>query len=222
MIVKKAWTPLLALALLLFLIPSASATERLCDVSFEDCRAPLLKLIQNENQEIDTAFWFMDDTTISNALIAAKQRGVTVRMLVDPRADEGHPTNTQILTTFASAPYSFPMRQRVANGILHWKMMLFSGQGVVEFSGANFSASELKPFTPYVNYTDEAIYFSDDAIVVNSFRTKYDDWWTNTPLASFPDFANTSGITLTRAYPTYPIDPQMDFLPPNLASPTSA
>jgi len=215
MMVKKAWTPPLALALLLFLIPAASATERLCDVSFEDCRAPLLKLIQNENQEIDTAFWFMDDTTISNALIAAKQRGVTVRMLVDPRANEGHSTNTQILTTFASPPYSFPMRQRVANGILHWKMMLFSSQGVVEFSGANFSAGELRPYTPYVNYTDEAIYFSDDANVVNSFRTKYDDWWTDP--VDFTDYANTSGITLTRAYPTYPIDREMDFLPTSVA-----
>jgi phosphatidylserine/phosphatidylglycerophosphate/cardiolipin synthase-like enzyme len=209
MIVKKAWTPLFALALLLSVIPSASATERLCDASFEDCRAPLLQFIKNENKEIDLAFWFMDDTNISNALIAAKQRGVTVRMLVDPRADEGHPTNTNILNTLASD--GFQMRQRVANGILHWKMMLFSGQGVVQFSGANYSAAELKPFTPYVNYTDEAIYFSDDANVVNSFRTKYDDWWTDT--VSFTDYANTSGLTLTRAYPKYLIDPEMDFLP---------
>jgi len=194
MIVKKAWTPLFALALLLSLIPSASATERLCDASFEDCRAPLLQFIKNENKEIDLAFWFMDDTNISNALIAAKQRGVTVRMLVDPRADEGHPTNTNILNTLASD--GFQMRQRVANGILHWKMMLFSGQGVVQFSGANYSAAELKPFTPYVNYSDEAIYFSDDANVVNSFRTKYDDWWTDT--VSFRDYANTAGPTLTR------------------------
>src|SRR5438445_11249049 len=104
----------------------------------------------------------MDDTNISNALIAAKQRGVTVRMLVDPRADEGHPTNTQILTTFASAPYSFPMRQSVANGILHWNMMLFCGQGVVEFSAANFSASDLRPYSPYVNFIDKVIYFSND------------------------------------------------------------
>src|SRR5438445_8610305 len=135
MIVKKAWTPLFALALLLSLIASASATERLCDASFEDCRAPLLQFIKNENKEIDLAFWFMDDTNISNALIAAKQRGVTVRMLVDPRADEGHPTHTQILTTFASAQYSFPIRQRLAHGILQWKMMMLSGQGVLEFSG---------------------------------------------------------------------------------------
>src|SRR5437868_10999384 len=101
MIVKKAWTPLFALALLLSLIPSASATERLCDASFEDCRAPLLQFIKNENKEIDLAFWFMDDTNISNALIAAKQRGVTVRMLVESRADDGLTTYTYFLTTIA-------------------------------------------------------------------------------------------------------------------------
>ncbi len=80
------------------------------------------------------------------------------------------------------------MRNRTADGILHWKMMLFSGQGTVEFSGANFTRSEMRPYTPYVNYTDEAIYYSDDPSVVNSFRTKYDDWWTDT--TSYQDYAN--------------------------------
>ena len=159
-------------------IMPAFGTERLCDVSFEDCRAPLLKLIQNETVEIDAAFWFMDDATLSSALIKKFQSGVPVRILMDPRAEDGHPTNAQVLAQLASA--GIPMRNRTADGILHWKMMLFSGQGTVEFSGANFTPSEMRPYTPYVNYTDEAIYYSDDPAVVNSFRTKYDDWWTDT------------------------------------------
>jgi phosphatidylserine/phosphatidylglycerophosphate/cardiolipin synthase-like enzyme len=195
---------------LLGIIP-AFGTERLCDVSFEDCRAPLLKLIQNENVEIDAAFWFMDDSTISNALIKKFQSGVPVRILMDPRAEEGHPTNTQILAQLASA--GFPMRNRTADGILHWKMMLFSGQGIVEFSGANFTRSEMVPYTPYVNYTDEAIYYSDDPTVVNSFRTKYDDWWTDT--TDYQDYANIHA-PLQRLYPTYPINPELDFLPSSL------
>ena len=85
--------------LLLGIIP-AFGTERLCDVSFEDCRAPLIKLIQNETVEIDAAFWFMDDITISNALIKKFKSGVPVRILMDPRAEEGHPTNTQILRSW--------------------------------------------------------------------------------------------------------------------------
>jgi len=197
--------------LLLGIIP-ASGTERLCDVSFEDCRAPLLNLIRNENVEIDVAFWFMDDTQISNALIKKFQSGVPVRILMDPRADDNHVTNTQILADLASA--GLPMRDRVANGILHWKMMLFSGQGTVEFSGANFTPSEMVPYTPYVNYTDEAIYYSDDSTVVNSFRTKYDDWWTDTT-----DYQNYANITapLQRLYPTYPINPELDFLPSSVS-----
>jgi phosphatidylserine/phosphatidylglycerophosphate/cardiolipin synthase-like enzyme len=196
------------LSFLLLGVMPAFGTERLCDVSFEDCRAPLLKLIQNETVEIDAAFWFMDDTTISAALIKKFQSGVPVRILMDPRAEEGHPTNTQILTQLAST--GFPMRNRTADGILHWKMMLFAGQGTVEFSGANFTASEMRTYTPYVNYTDEAIYYTDDPSVVNSFRTKYDDWWTDT--TSYQDYANIHG-PLQRLYPTYPINPELDFLP---------
>jgi hypothetical protein len=199
------------LAFLFFGIIPAFGTERLCDVSFEDCRSQLLKLIQNETVGIDAAFWFMDDATLSNALIKKFQSGVPVRVLMDPRAEDAHPPNTQILLQMASA--GFPMRNRTADGILHWKMMLFSGQGTVEFSGANFTPSEMRPYTPYVNYTDEAIYYSDDPSVVNSFRTKYDDWWTDT--TNYADYANIHG-PLQRLYPTYPINPELDFLPSSL------
>ncbi len=194
-------------------IMPAFGTERLCDVSFEDCRAPLLKLIQNETVEIDAAFWFMDDATLSSALIKKFQSGVPVRILMDPRAEDGHPTNAQILAQLAAA--GIPMRNRTADGILHWKMMLFSGQGTVEFSGANFTPSEMRPYTPYVNYTDEAIYYSDDPAVVNSFRTKYDDWWTDTT-----DYLNYQNINapLQRNYATYPINSELDFLPSAILS----
>jgi phosphatidylserine/phosphatidylglycerophosphate/cardiolipin synthase-like enzyme len=219
---KNLWNPSLLLAFILgvFILP-ASASERLCDVSFEDCRAQLVQLIQNENVEIDAAFWFMDDTNISGALTKRIKAGVKVRMLVDPRADEAHLPNEQILHTFAAMTPPVPMRQRVANGILHWKMMLFAGQGVVEFSGANFSSSEFVAITPYKTYVDEAIHFSDDPKIVNSFRTMYDNWWVNT--TSYKDYANTAGMPLVRSYATYPIDTEvcptvtggcgMDFLP---------
>ena len=198
--------------LLLGAIP-AFATERLCDASFEDCRAPLLTLIKNETVEIDTAFWYLDDQQIYSALVKKFQSGVPVRILMDPRSDDGHATNIQFLANLASD--GFPMRNRVASGILHWKMMLFSGQGVVEFSGANYDQSEMLPYQPYVNYTDEAIYYSDDPAVVNSFRTEYDNWWIDTK-----DYANYANINapLVRLYPTYPIDSELDFLPTTISS----
>lgn len=205
---SRFFLPCFLVSFLLVGIIPAFGTERLCDVSFEDCRAPLLKLIQNETVEIDAAFWFMDDAPLASALIKKFQSGVPVRILMDPRAEDGHPTNAQVLAQLSSA--GLPMRNRNADGILHWKMMLFSGQGIVEFSGANFTPSEMRPYTPYVNYTDEAIYFADDATVVNSFRTKYDDWWMDT--TNYQDYANIHG-PLQRSYATYPINPELDFLP---------
>jgi hypothetical protein len=219
---RNLWNSALVLVFVLGgLILPASASERLCDVSFEDCRAQLIQLIQNENVEIDAAFWFMDDPDISGPLVKKIQAGVKVRMLVDPRADDAHLPNEQILQQFATLTPPVPMRKRIANGILHWKMMLFAGQGVVEFSGANFSSSELVPGVPYKTYVDEAIHYSDDPAIVNSFRTMYDKWWIDT--VSYADYANTSGMPLVPSYAVYPIDSQvcltvtggcgLDFLP---------
>jgi hypothetical protein len=219
---KNLWTPsLLFVFVLCGCILPASASERLCDASFEDCRAPMLKLIQQENVEIDVAFWFIDDPAIGSALTKKIQAGVKVRMLVDPRSEDAHSGNTSILQQFAALTPPVPMRKRIASSILHWKMMLFAGQGIVEFSGANFSQSEMVPATKYVNYVDEAIFYTDDAAIVNSFRTMYDKWWVDT--VSFADYANTSGMQLVPSYATYPIETEvcatvtggcgMDFLP---------
>ena len=64
-----------------------------------------------------------------------------------------------------------------------------------------------------VKYVDEAIYFTTDPIVVQTFMKKYDDLWTNTT-----HFANLANITdpLTRNYPTYSgsqLDPELNFPP---------
>jgi phosphatidylserine/phosphatidylglycerophosphate/cardiolipin synthase-like enzyme len=168
---------------------SASAADWLCDPAFEDCRTPILNLIRNEQVGIDVAFWFMEDARYSAELIKRAQAGVPVRIIVDPRANETYPLNADRLSELQAA--GIPMRKRTASGILHWKMMLFSGQNFVQFSGANYSPWAFVPVTPYVNYIDEAIYFSNEANVVNSFRTKYDSLWINT--TNYANYANISG-----------------------------
>jgi hypothetical protein len=97
----------------------------------------------------------------------------------------------------------------VTSGILHWKMMLFAGQNTVQFSAANYSVAFV-PITPYENYIDEAIYFTDDPTVVNSFRTKFDDLWTNT--SHYRDYANVT-LPRLRHYDRFPIDPELNFSP---------
>src|SRR5688572_23790387 len=97
--------------LALFSAPT-NAQERLCDPAFEDCRAPLWALIDNETVGIDVAFWFMQDTSFANKIIARHQQGVPVRVLVDPRANPIYTGNEQVLNMLAGA--GIPMRYNIS------------------------------------------------------------------------------------------------------------
>ena len=188
----------------------ARALDRLCDPANEDCRAILINYIRNETAGIDVGFWFMEDARYTAELIKRFQAGVPVRVLMDLRANATNAYNAQRLAELQAA--GIPMRQRTAAGIMHYKLMLFAGQSVVEFSGANFSA-DAWVFTgplPYLNYVDESAYFTDNASFVHSFMTKYDDLWTNT--VAYADYANVPQ-PLARHYPTYTKDPQLNFPP---------
>ena len=64
---------------------SASAQERLCDPSFEDCYSPLLQLINSETVGIDMSFYMIELPDLANAVIARYRAGVPVRLIVEPR-----------------------------------------------------------------------------------------------------------------------------------------
>jgi len=117
---------------------AAAEVERLCDPGNEDCRQILINYIRAEEVGLDVAFWFMEDSWIASEVINRHKAGVPVRVLVDTRANVSTPRNADRLAELKAA--GVPMRQKVSSGILHWKMMLFAGQGIVEFSGANFSS----------------------------------------------------------------------------------
>ena len=187
-----------------------SAQERFCDPGNEDCRAILINYIRNETVGIDVAFWFMEDARYTNELVQKWRAGVPVRVLMDPRANSSYPLNAQRLAELQSG--GIPMRKRLTNYILHWKTMLFHGQNVVEFSGANYSADAWRPATatPYENYVDEAIYFTSDTAIVNSFRTQFDDHWVDT--TDWANYANVAG-PLSRRYGIFPQDPSLNFPP---------
>jgi phosphatidylserine/phosphatidylglycerophosphate/cardiolipin synthase-like enzyme len=182
--------------------------DRLCDPSAEDCRAILLNLIRNEQQGIDVAFWFMEDARYSAEIVRRAAAGVRVRVLVDLSANPAHPASAMIIDELKNA--GIPIRKRNVSSILHWKMMLFAGQGQVEFSGANFSPDAFVPSDPYRNCVDEAIFFTEDQAIVHSFMKRFDDLWTDT--VSFADYVNMAGQR-TRRYPEYPIAAEMSFSP---------
>src|SRR5262245_7579217 len=56
------------------------ARDELCDSAYQNCRTPLLALINSENVEIDVGMWFMEDARYSSALINRMNAGVQVRI----------------------------------------------------------------------------------------------------------------------------------------------
>jgi len=198
----------LIIAFILLTCYPSSAQERLCDPSFEDCYTPLLRAVQAETAGIDFAFYGIELTGLADAIISRYQAGVPVRITVEPRGNLKFSGNQTILDKFKAA--GIPMRYKLGDGILHAKMLLLAGQNKVVFSSSNFGDADVRPYDPYNNYVDGAWYFSNDPAVVNSFKTRYDDVWTNTTL--YGDYANISS-PLTRKYPTFPIDPAVNLLP---------
>src|SRR5688500_7095335 len=203
--------PVLLLFILLVIAAPARAqlVDTMCDPSYQDCRTTLLNHVRAETQSIDVAMWFMEDQELADAIIDRfVNAGVSVRVLVDPRRNPTTPVNATTLAKFQNA--GIPMRQKTGGGIMHWKFMIFNGRNVMQWSAANYGDYYFKPAIPYLDYTDEGIYFTNDPPVIDSFRRKFDDSWLDT--IGFANYANISG-TLTRRYPLYTIDASMSFVP---------
>jgi phosphatidylserine/phosphatidylglycerophosphate/cardiolipin synthase-like enzyme len=199
-------------------VSQAQAVEYLCDPAHQNCRDGyiddsgiprdgLIDYIRRENRQLDVAFWFMEDNRYAIEIVNRWKAGVPVRVIIDPRANTTYPLNAQMLDQLRAA--GIPMRKKVAGGIMHWKTMIFHGQNVVEFGGANYSVDAWLPVDPYKNYVDEAIYFTDDSAIVDSFRRKYDDLWVDT--TNYTDYANVTA--LARECPLCTISPDMNFPP---------
>ena len=196
-----------SVAVLCAIATRSHAAETLCDPSFQNCRTQLLALIDSENVGIDAGFWFMEDQRYVSHIIARWNAGVPVRLIVDPRANPTYTLNATSLSAFQQA--GIPMIKKTGGGIMHYKMMLFAGQNVVEFGSANYSGNAFVPVSPYQNYVSETIFFEDDPAIVHTFMTKIDNLWTDA--ANYSVYANVS--SRQRVYPTYMLSADMNFPP---------
>lgn len=206
MAVQAATTLSVLLCVTVLAAHTVSAQERLCDASRENCRVPLVQLIDSETVGIDVGIWFIKDARIPAALIRARSRGIPIRMIMDTRAYTTYPATQQYMNDMAAA--GVQMRRRTAGDICHWKLMIFNNQDVVQWSGANYSPLGFVPNVPYRDYEDEVIHFSRQ--LSPSFKKTFDDIWMNT--TQYADFANITR-PLLRKYPTYPVDPRLNFPP---------
>ena len=137
-----------------------------------------------------------------NGLIERWKAGVPVRVHPRPRVPTGTiAANVSIRQALITA--GIPIRHKTTTGINHWKMMLYAGQTKSAFLSGKLRQRLVQPDDGRItDYVDEAIYFTDDPAIVQSFMTKFDDCWIDTVELhrTWP-----TSRTLTRNYPTYPI-----------------
>ncbi len=100
------------IALGLFAPARSDAADRLCGASAENRRTPLIDLINNEHQGIDVGVWFWKDDRYVTALVNAKNPGVPIRIIMDPRANVQYPTHKGELETRGSTPTTRTCRRR--------------------------------------------------------------------------------------------------------------
>ena len=115
---RRWWWLRLAGSTVVLALATASPTaaqERLCDNSYEDCRAPIIDMIRAENVGLDVSMWFMTDTRYSTEIIRRWQAGVPVRILLDLRADENYPANASVRQSFIDA--GIQIRHKTTVGI---------------------------------------------------------------------------------------------------------
>jgi hypothetical protein len=175
-------TGLIALLLATVIVPSAVAAEQIYFPAVTDVRAILIQKISAETVRVDMSVWLLSEHAISIALVNKYKSGVPVRLI----GDRGSifETNPQTRAEFYwLASQGVPIRLRFNPTwypeIDHWKATIFAGQNLVAFGSANYTPFELAPVST-TNYKDETVLFSDDPVIVNALKTKFDRIWNDT------------------------------------------
>ena len=196
----RRFAALLVFACLPLLAPSsAEAADRLCDTRKEDCRVPLLTMINNEpaGGGIDVAFWFMTDDRYRQSCrrpTSGVFASVSSSILARTRASRATRRSSPIWRPPGS-PCARRRRNRSRVGHSALEDDVFerqqNGKPVVQFSAANYTPDSFIPSVPYENYIDEVVYITDDPRITGTFGTKFEDYWTDTT-GKFLDYANVA------------------------------
>jgi hypothetical protein len=201
---------IVGVVLLLVALPlPAAADVRYCDSAYQNCRTELVRLIRAETQGIYTIQWYTRDTGVVQELINKHNAGVPVRFICDRKSENATRTGV-IQQIYTMRDAGIPLREGPSKYV-HGKAFIFVGQRIIQFGAPNLSTGEWMPSTPYTNYRNENNELHDQASLVDSLITIYENFWvSNTYLR---DYANITTANKTRLNPIYPKDPRWSIQP---------
>jgi phosphatidylserine/phosphatidylglycerophosphate/cardiolipin synthase-like enzyme len=160
----------------------ASAADQIYFSSNTNVTNILVNYINKETVRLDISSWYLSEHAISIAIANRFAAGVQVRLIGDRAAlFEADPHTKAEFYWLANQGVPIRLRFNPTNfpEIDHWKAAIFVGQNLVEFGSGNFAPVELAPVSS-TNYDDDSEMFTDDPVLVNAFKTKFDQKWNDT------------------------------------------
>jgi phosphatidylserine/phosphatidylglycerophosphate/cardiolipin synthase-like enzyme len=149
----------------------------MCGASYADLREQLVDHIEKAHSSIDLVVYEIRANEIADALIAAKHRGVRVRIIVD---SVHSPTATPQEQTLEDEGIAV---KRVRGGnmrkLLHDKFILFDGD-TASTPSYNRSAKSLR------GQDDEAAAFTHDKAQLEKLKSQFDEFWNTTDQDAAP------------------------------------
>jgi phosphatidylserine/phosphatidylglycerophosphate/cardiolipin synthase-like enzyme len=118
----------------------------------------LISVINSAGNSLDIAIYSLTKPNIVNAILAAKQRGVAVRIITD--SEESH-TKAQANELNALNRAGIPIKVNSHPGLMHLKVTI---------------ADENTVTTGSYNYTNEATYDNDEVLVIIRSKGLAQDW----------------------------------------------
>ena len=132
----------------------------------EECGHKLIQVFNSAQKTIDIAIFSITHPGITKAIIAAKNRGVAIRIIVDKRQSEG--LKSQVNKIMAA---SIPIKIGNASGTMHDKYSIIDGM-IMQTGSFNYTTSATS-FN-----TENQIYISDEN-AIKRYQENFEILWEN-------------------------------------------
>ena len=131
------------------------------------CETLVATLISQATQTLDIASFSFTDTVIAQAILAAYNRGVKLRVVFDKSQTVG--TQAQFYDQFEAAGIQVRVGSGIDGGIMHWKVTIADSH-IVENGSFNYTESAQNK-----NY--ENVQIHDDPLLASAYTANFGVIW---------------------------------------------
>jgi len=124
-------------------------------------------LLTKAHGHIDAAFYSFTDKPTAEALLAAANRGVKVRIYRDQEQFQDEKKRNPYMTTMFAGNRNVQIRGKGSRALMHLKA--WSTEGLLRDGSSNLSAA--------AKHQDNSIILSSDAEEIQAFEKKFSEMW---------------------------------------------